>query len=163
MQSSSFYKSRTKQDGAIMMEAAYVLPIMLLMILLVVETVNYASDRLYANNIMTDMTRLITDQANDEAMRPGNQSHRFVSCSSESVVVNESEAATGLQELFAISIGNGTVPEGLEMTYEAKQTQGVTTYVVKVSIPSQTLFLPSYIAQSFPIKTNMLVSIDLSC
>ncbi len=139
------------------------LPLMFLAILMIVEAVNYASDRLYANNVMTDMTRLIVDQANDEASRPNSQNHRFVSCNANKVVVNEGEAAQGLQELFAISVGNGQVPAGMSMDYQASQIQGVTTYVVAVSIPSQTLFLPDSVAQTFPIKTNMLVSIDLSC
>lgn len=149
-----------KQRGAIMIEAAYVLPFMLLVVLLQIEAVNYASDRLFANNIMNDMNQLVMSHANQTST--SGEDVGFTICNADGrVEVLDTQAEAALRSNFETAIG--VDPDAMEIVYKPSVTNGVTSFVVEVSVPSSTIVLPEAFATSFPIKTNMLLSIDLSC
>lgn len=151
---------QNKQRGAIMIEAAYVLPFMLLVVLLQIEAVNYASDRLYANNIMTDMNQLVMSHANQTST--SGQDVGFTICNADGrVEVLDTQAEAALRSNFEAAIGVN--PDAMEILYKPTVTNGVTSFVVEVSVPSSTVVLPEAFATSFPLTTNMILSIDLSC
>lgn len=149
-----------KQRGAIMIEAAYVLPFMFLAILLQIEAVNYASDRLFANNIMSDMNQLVMSHANQTST--SGEDVGFTICNADGrVEVLAAQAESALRANFEAAIG--VDPNAMDIVYKPTVTNGVTSFVVEVSVPSSTIVLPEAFATSFPLKTNMLLSIDLSC
>lgn len=148
-----------KQNGAVLLEAAYILPLMLAMALFILDVVVYSSDRLSANNVMADTYRLVMGQANSIA--PGDNG-KNVTCTANLVQLNTSEVEktirNNMASLFAdLSSGDVTVSTSTEA--------GVTpqVYIVNASFPSQTIFLPDTLAQSFPVKSQLILSFDLGC
>lgn len=145
-----------------MIEAAYVLPLFLTVMLLSVEAVNYASDRLVTNNVLANLNESILLEASIIASGEGGAS--LVRCESNKVVPNESTLVALLNTNIAASqVGNGSVPAGFQLNYTSQVVSGLTVYVVEISFPSETLILPDSFAQSFPIKSSTIVTLGYSC
>jgi hypothetical protein len=76
-----------KQKGAVLLETAYVLPIMLTAILLTIEAVDYAVNSFSVNDVLYD-TRL--NLVNDvSVVSNGGGSSGYASCPSGSVILDE--------------------------------------------------------------------------
>uniref|UniRef100_Q31EV2 Pilus assembly protein n=1 Tax=Hydrogenovibrio crunogenus (strain DSM 25203 / XCL-2) TaxID=317025 RepID=Q31EV2_HYDCU len=153
-----------KQKGAVMLEAAYVLPVVLIVALLSVEAVNYASDRYSANNVLASLNESILLEAS--AVSSGmTASSPLVTCQNSQVVPNESAVQTLLNTNIANSQvgGAGNMPDGFQLNWTQQTVSGLLVYVVNISFPSKTLVLPESMAQSFPVKSNTIVTLGFSC
>lgn len=149
-----------RQGGFSVIEAAYVLPLMLIVILALVEAVNYASDRYYLNNTLTDFYTVVMTHAQAQASDP-NYSSQIVRCDSGRVQVNENEASELLRQM--VLRVTSARSDTLEIVAQKQTLMGIDTYVVDVSMPMQTRFLPSGFAQSFPLRAKLIISFALSC
>ncbi len=155
-----------KQSGAIMLEAAYVLPLVILVVLMIVESVNYSLDSLKLNNVMDNGYQVVMIQAQQLNSDP-TKTLSTVKCSGGSgslIGMDESGFKTWLTNAVAMSVGkNGVAPSGLTISIVLQTVGGILTYVVKMSYPSQTIFLPTAMMQHFPVKTQGLFSFNLTC
>ncbi len=147
-----------------MIEAAYVLPIMLVMILVLVDVVVYASDRLYANDVMADAYHLVMGEA---SMVSADDPQQNVVCTAGAagepgtVELNATQLQTTITDAF-IKIFPGLVVG--DIAYDIVTSSGVpTVHVITVRFPSQTIFLPDSFSQQFPIEAKLILSIDLKC
>jgi len=147
-----------------MLEAAYVLPLVLIVALLSVEAVNYASDRYSANNVLANVNEAILLEAG--AVSSGiATSSPLVTCQGHQVVPNESAVLTLLNTNMQNSQvgGAGNMPDGFQLDWTQQTVSGLLVYVVNISFPSKTLVLPEAMAQSFPVKSNTIVTLGFSC
>lgn len=144
-----------------MIEAAYVLPVMMVVVLLIVDVVVYASDRLYANDVMADAYHLFMAEAaalsSDPTLTVSN-----VQCSDGHVSLNEAEAKTTVANAFT-SIFPGFNSENLTISVVSSTGIVPQVFVMDVSFTSQTIFLPEAFAKSFPVKAKLILSFDLGC
>jgi len=153
-----------KQKGAVMLEAAYVLPLVLIVALLSVEAVNYASDRYSANNVLANVNEAILLEAGAVSSGVTDESP-LVTCQGHQVVPNQ----TAIQTLLNTSIkksqvgGADLMPDGFDLKWTEQTVSGLLVYVVNISFPSKTLILPEAMAQSFPVKSNTIVTLGFSC
>ncbi len=149
-----------RQAGFSMIEVAYVLPLMLIVILALVEAVNYASERYYLNNTLTDFYTIVMTEAQALASDPKHTS-QLVSCASGKVRVDESQAAQMLRQMV-LNVTHARA-DTLDIVAQKLTLMGIDTYVVDVSMPMQTHFLPPEFAKTFPLKAKMIISFALSC
>ncbi len=147
-----------------MIEAAYVLPIMLVMMLVLVDVVVYGSDRLYANDVMADAYHLVMGEA---SMVSADSPQQNVVCTAGSagsagtVELNAAQLQTTITDAF-IKIFPGLVAD--DVVYDIVTSSGVpTVHVITVRFPSQTILLPDSFSQQFPIEAKLILSIDLKC
>lgn len=152
-----------KQRGAVMIEAAYVLPLFLVVSLLSVEAVSYATDRYTANNVLADLNESILIEA--QAVSAGDiQNSQLVSCTANKVIPNESTVSSLLKSnISASSVGKGSLPEGFNLDYTNSNVAGLLVYVVNISFSSQTIVIPVELAKKFPVKANTIVTLGFSC
>ena len=148
-----------KQRGAVLLEAAYILPLMLAMALFILDVVVYSADRLSANNVMADTYRLVMGQAN--SIVPG-ESGKNVNCVANLVQLNTSEVEKTIRGNMASLFKDLS---SSDVTIKTTTQSGVTpqVYIVNASFPSQTIFLPDTLAQTFPVKSQLILSFDLGC
>jgi len=146
------------------MEAAYVLPLMLVMILMLVDVVVYSSDRLYANDVMADAYHLVMGEA---SMVSVDNPQQDVLCTAGAagepgtVELNATQLQTTITDAF-IKIFPSLVAG--DIVYDIATSSGVPTiHVITVRFPSHTIFLPDSFAQQFPVEAKLILSIDLKC
>lgn len=142
-----------------MIEAAYVLPIMLVMILVLVDVVVYASDRLYANDVMADAYHLVMGEAS--MVSADNTSQGSAICAAGTVKLDEAILQQTITSNF-VTMFPGLVAG--DVVYDIVTSSGVpTVHVITVRFPSQTILLPDSLSQQFPIEAKLILSIDLRC
>jgi Flp pilus assembly protein TadG len=144
-----------------MIEAAYVLPIMMVMVLLIVDLIGYVADRLLANDVMADAYQLMMNQANAQAADP-NLTLDTVTCQSNKVELNSNGAESFIKAGFS-GLFNGLEKSAVNVDIQKQPGESPSTYIFNAQFPSQTLFLPDAFAQSFPVKAKLIISFDLSC
>lgn len=143
-----------------MIEAAYVLPVMMLMVLAMVDAVSYAADRLAANGVMADAYQLMMGQG--QALASDNTlTLATVQCNSGQVELDTSGAQslvkTGFESLF-----DDLNESDISVDVQQSDTTPL-SYVFHTQFPSQTLFLPDAFAENFPVKAKLIISFDLTC
>lgn len=153
-----------KQKGAVMLEAAYVLPLVLIVALLSVEAVNYASDCYSANDVLANVNEAVLLEASAVSSGVTNNSP-LVNCQDHKVVPNQAAIQTLLNTNIQNSQvgGAGNIPDGFDLNWTEQTVSGLLVYVVNISFPSKTLVLPEAMAQSFPVKSNTIVTLGFSC
>lgn len=146
-----------------MLEAAYMLPLLLIASLLSVEAVSYATDRYTANNVLADLNESILIEA--QSMSSGDsQTSQLVSCTGNRVVPNESTVSSLLKSNIAESgVGKGALPDGFNLQYSHNEVAGLMVYVVEVAFESNTIVMPDAMSKSFPVKANTIVTLGFSC
>lgn len=147
-----------------MLEAAYVLPLMLIVALLSVEAVNYASDRYSANNVLANVNEAVLLEAS--AVSAGVTTNSpLVTCQGNQIVPNEAAVQTLLNTNIQNSQvgGAGSMPDGFQLNWTQETVSGLLVYIVDISFPSKTLLLPEAMAKSFPVKSNTIVTLGFSC
>lgn len=148
-----------EQSGAVLIEAAYVLPLMMVVALLIIDTVVYATDRLAANNAVNDIYQMVVSQAQRVALVPGATSN-FVQCTNHQVVPQ----AQALQTLMQNTVAAVANRQPNEITVNVTQPPSqILDYIVDVQFTAQTLFLPQDWAQVFPVRNRMYISFDYTC
>lgn len=149
------------QKGALMIEAAYLLPFMMIALLAVVDLIGYVADRLSANDVMADAYQLMMNQANAQAIDP-DLTLNTVTCQAHKVELNSGGAETFIKDGFT-GMFDGLGKSDVSVDIQKQPGESPSTYIFKAKFPSQTLFLPDAFAQSFPVKAKLIISFDLSC
>ncbi|HIQ40450.1 MAG TPA: pilus assembly protein, partial [Sulfurivirga caldicuralii] len=112
-----------RQGGFSLIEAVYVLPLMLIVILALVEAVNYASDRYYLNNALTDFFyNVVMTEAQARASSPDYDS-QLVRCVSGRVQVDENQAGEMLRQMV-LNVTNAR-SDTLEIVAQKQTLMGI--------------------------------------
>jgi len=148
-----------RQQGAVMIEAAYVLPIVMVMIMMVIDVIVYSVDRLYANDVMADTYHLVMGEA---SVVSADNPKQNVVCTAGRVELNVAQVETTITNAFE-SIFDGLLASSVAIHTESTDGAVPEVHVITASFASQSIFLPDSFAQVFPVKAKLILSFDLGC
>lgn len=158
-----------KQRGAVMLEAAYVLPIMLGVLLFVVEVTGYALNSLAANDVLSDVhSTMLNEVAEVSALEAGDTADdvQFASCSSDRVVLPTGSNAT-IANIVTTALASRNItfdasdPGVANIT--SSTVDGFDVYVVNFSGTANTLVIPGFMSKLLPINVDTVLSIREDC
>jgi len=154
-----------------MVEAAYVLPLMVGVILFIVEAIAYAMNSIAVNDVLTDVHSRITTEVieRSNAETAAEASHlTLVSC-----VGSAGEGRVTLVSNTIITAVTTLVDGYFEPRIELKdqvvtvsgpdQVEGFDVYIVKYSATATPVILPEFLSGLLPINVNTVISVKDSC
>lgn len=146
-----------KLKGAVSVEAAFIIPVIITLLLAIIEVVNYAADRLVATNILADELQLARTAAMAIQADANLNQNTYALCSANVVTLRESSFSSELNAKLGSQFAGSTVTTNIE-NFANLSFQ---TYVVNVSITARPILLPDLI--QLPINVTNIVTWDLSC
>ena len=149
--------SNVKHKGAVSIEAAFIIPIVITLLLAIIEVVNYAADRLIATSIVADELQLARNAAIAVQNDSNLNQNTYAQCSNNIVVLRDSAFSDELRSKLNAQFSNPAA--NIHITQSSNGS--FQTYVVSVSIPARPIILPDII--QLPINVTNLVTWDLSC
>lgn len=149
--------NKLRLKGAVSIEAAFIIPIIITLLLAIIEVVNYAADRLVATNILADELQLARTAAMAIQADANLNQNTYAVCSANVVTLRESSFSSELSSRLRSQFAGSTVTTNIENFANVS----FQTYVVSVSIPARPILLPDLI--QFPINVTNIVTWDLSC
>ncbi|WP_373020448.1 hypothetical protein [Thiomicrorhabdus sp.] len=160
-----------RQRGAVMLETAYVLPIMLGVILFVVEAVAYAMNSFAANDVLTDVHSAIlvevSEVSNLAAGATPDPSIKYVECGSTGKVALKSTAGAELTTFIKQSLETKGVTfdasQPIAATVTNSTISGFEVYVINFKATANSLVLPSVLEAMLPMSVDTIISIKDSC
>lgn len=161
---------RNKQKGAVLIEAAYVLPVIIGVLLFVVEAVAYAMNSFAANDVLTDVHSVMVDEAvqvsNLETGETIPASILYASCNAGKVAL-PTGSNTSINTLIKTTLATKSV------TFEAsdpgatnitKSTiSGFDVYVITFTGTANSLVIPEFMSVLMPISVDTVISIKDNC
>lgn len=159
-----------KQKGAVLLETAYFLPVMVSVILLSVEVVGYAMNSFAANDVLTDihstMLSEVSEISNLEAGEAPSASIQYASCSGGTVVLptgtNSAINSVIKTTLATKNITFSDSDPGVT-TITKSAVSGFDVYVVNFKGTANTLVIPNFLSELLPINVDTIISIKDSC
>ncbi|MDX1353323.1 MAG: hypothetical protein R3254_09945 [Thiomicrorhabdus sp.] len=159
-----------KQNGAVLLETAYFLPVMVSVILLSVEVVGYALNSFAANDVLTDvhttMLSEVSEISNLEEGQTPSASIQYASCSGGTVVL-----PTGTNSAISSLIKTTLASKNITFlasdpgvtTITKSSVSGFDVYVVNFKGTANTLVIPNLLSELLPINVDTIISIKDSC
>ncbi|WP_127471208.1 hypothetical protein [Thiomicrorhabdus aquaedulcis] len=149
------------QRGAVMLEAAYVLPLIILVILFMVETLNYALNSFAVSDVLTAAHSEIISEVSDVAAL--GTTLRYVTCASGKVALKGDAAATLKSDVEAKlkDVMKFATPVTAKFTESA--VGGFDVYVVNVKGVANTLIVPNSLGVPLPISVDTIISVKDTC
>jgi len=154
-----------------MVEAAYVLPLMVGVILFIVEAIAYAMNSIAVNDVLTDVHSRITTEVieRSSAETAAEASHlTLVNC-----VGSAGEGRVTLVSNTIITAVTNLADSYFEPRIELKdqvvtvsgpdQVEGFDVYIVKYSATATPVILPEFLSGLLPINVNTVISVKDSC
>jgi len=158
-------KHLKKQKGAVMLEAAYVLPVILGVLLFVVEATAYSMNSFAANDILTETYSQVLDDVSAVSNAENAIVTTFAGCTSNKVVLNNSEIKRYAEDKALISFTkmgvNFTSPYSVDV--KTSSINGFDVYVINFSGTANSLVIPGFLSQLLPISVDTVISIKDSC
>ena len=142
-----------------MLEAAYVLPLIIVAMLAIVDAVNYAMDAIETTNVVQATYDSVMAQAGEQADNPSS-AFAFVSCQNGKVDLNVSAVQSYITDAVSILLDKPLAPSD-QVAVTKWNASPVNSYLIDVSVKSSTLFLPD--AFSFQIHSKGILSLDYVC
>ena len=154
-----------------MVEAAYVLPLMLGVILFIVEAVAYAMNSIAVNDVLTDVHSRITTEVSERssAETAGEASAlTLVSCLGSAgngrVTLNSGTVITTITELADSYFEPRIALKDQVVTVTGPESVvGFDVYIVKYSALANPIVLPDFLSGILPVNVNTVISIKDSC
>ncbi|MBD3822567.1 MAG: hypothetical protein IE914_09970 [Thiotrichales bacterium] len=167
-------KRLAKQRGAVMLETVYVLPMMILAILLILETINFASDSLVWNENMNNLYHKIMADANQGTQSVFASSTGMLVCTNGKVQPSGSATSIMKQQLYdwlkaKYALVGSTIPIGVSditvNSTEVTSQTGESFYVVEAGYPLQTLVLPELkdYFKNLSVSGTSIYEINFNC
>ncbi|WP_024850507.1 hypothetical protein [Hydrogenovibrio kuenenii] len=134
-----------------MLEIVYVLPLMVLAVLMILETVNFSSDSLVWNQNMNNLYHRIMADADQGTQNVFSSTTGMLTCNSGVVQPSGDASSLMQQQLYTwlkakYDLAGATLPIGAsDITIKNNQVVNATGdsfFVVEASYPMQTLVLP---------------------
>lgn len=157
------------QHGAVMIEMAYVLPLVLGVTLFTGELISYALNSFVVNDVVTSMHTSILSDVSDVSNWSGGGvlDTTFAECSGSNKVVLKANANTTISNLVtsALATKNITFLSSSPATIVVTKSviSGFDVYVINFTGATNSLILPEYLEVLLPIRVNTIVSIKESC
>jgi hypothetical protein len=154
-----------KQQGAVMLETAYVLPLVLTAVLLIVEIIVLALNTFAASDVLYE---LHSDLVNDvSSVSENGTAAGYASCSGGSVVLNKGLIENGVTNdviarfklLSSKSESNVTGSTSVKLTKDST----LDFYVITFTGTAPAVVLPGFFSELLPIKVNAIISVNESC
>lgn len=142
-----------------MLEAAYVLPLILVAMLSIVDAVNYAMDAMQSTQIVQNAYDVIMSQSQERSVNAA-ATVTLVKCASGKVDLDTVATQTFIKDGVEKVLGKALAPSDT-VTVTKWDASPVNSYVIDVNVGSSTIFLPESFA--FKIHTKGIVSIDYTC
>lgn len=161
------FVSINKQKGAVMIEAAYVLPLILITILLIFDAVRYTTATFSANSVLWDLHKQIES---DKISRSKSSTFisSYVSCVSGKVVMNSGENLA-IKSMLVNGMGvegytiNSPVAKVAEITNLSDEVGALKLYSVEFTGVLNSIIVPDAFMQKFPFKIYDLISMNQDC
>ncbi|WP_178863531.1 hypothetical protein [Thiomicrorhabdus cannonii] len=154
------------QKGLVLLETAYVLPLVVLAGLFVLEVVSYSLNSLAANDVLTDVhTQIIADVA-DVSSSPDGIASGYAVCTGNKVVLDTSKSGEltthvkGALEAKGVTFVSG---QPLVASISARPISGFDVYVINFKGTANSLVLPDMLEKFLPINVDTIVSIKDTC
>ncbi|MBN2646299.1 MAG: hypothetical protein JXR44_00775 [Thiotrichales bacterium] len=159
-----------KQQGAMMLETAYVLPILVGVVLFIIETLSYAMNSILVNDVLTDLHLTIIDevqavsQLEEGQAVPANVLYAFCDNGTVRIPVGSNDSMLALVqsaleqkrvEMLQSDPGRVTVTAQTESNFDL--------YLVRFDGTANSLILPGFLNQLLPIQVDTVISIKASC
>ncbi|WP_319380754.1 hypothetical protein [Thiomicrorhabdus sp.] len=157
-----------KQKGAVMIEAAYFLPLLIGVVLFIIEAVGYGLNSFVVNDTITDIHSTISNEVQEVAnLEPGETANTlFVSCNSGKVGLKadiESVINTKiLADLSLLSV-NLTDSHPGQTTITETHDSGFDIYRINFKGEAVPIVLPEFLSGLLIINVDTLVSIKDTC
>ena len=158
------------QHGAVMLETAYVLPLVLGVMLFTVELIAFALNSFAANDVLTDMhTNILSEVSEVSGLDVGavlGFTPLYASCVANEVVLPEGDNAA-IAKVVKDSLATKNITFSSSHPATATVTKsvisGFNVYVVNFTGVANSLVLPEFFEVLLPINVNTIVSIKDSC
>lgn len=163
--------SLNRQKGAVMLEAAYVLPLLLGVVLFIIETLSYAMNSLTVNDVLTDAHLAIVDEVQQISALEDASDYSSVfglSCVDGSVKLPE-----GTNDTVNTLVLNALTSKGVSLlnsdpglvtvTNDADSEFGFDHYVIRFQGTADSLTLPTFLNELLPMSVDTVISIKASC
>ncbi|MBO1923800.1 MULTISPECIES: hypothetical protein [Thiomicrorhabdus] len=163
-------KRKESQKGAVMLETAYVLPVLLGVVLFIVETLSFALNSLLVNDVLTDIHLTIVDEVQEisslESGESPSSSVLYAYCDGGSVrlPVGENESMTALAVSALEAKGVAMLDSNPAKVTVSMQTEsGFDLYLIRFTGTADLLVLPNFLNELLPMDVDTVVSIKASC
>ncbi|MDR9497573.1 MAG: TadE/TadG family type IV pilus assembly protein [Hydrogenovibrio sp.] len=156
---------KTKQTGSIMIEAAYILPILMLVVFLVFEILNYSIDRLLLNNILSDINKTVLIETSALVAGEDPSNLQLVACTADKVTHD----VAAITDLIETNVKNSSIlsgvalPDGFNVQSSTSDVANLETLVIKASYPIQTQFVPENLTQALAVHSTMITTSGFPC
>jgi hypothetical protein len=162
----SFKRSQNREKGAVMLEAAYVLPLVVLAGLFLLETVSYSMNSFAANDVLTDVHSQIISDVADVSNSPDGTASGYAVCTENRVVLDTSKSAeltAHVKEALEAKKVTFVSGQPLVASISARPISGFDVYVINFKGTANSLVLPDILEKFLPINVDTIVSIKDSC
>jgi len=158
------------QHGAVMIETAYVLPLVLGVMLFIVELVAYALNSFAVNDVLTDMhTSILSEVSAVSSLDAGGVlgfTPLYASCVANQVVLPEGNNAA-IAQIVKSSLATKNITflnsKPATATITKSVVSGFNVYIINFTGVANSLVLPEFFEVLLPINVNTIVSIKDSC
>lgn len=141
-----------------MVEAAYILPLIILVIMFMVETLNYSLNTFAVSDVVYDLhSRAISEVA--EVASSGQSSSGIAKCNNSKVELDRTIMASIAKEDLLLK-GSDFKNTTVDMT--SSVVSGFDVYVVTVKTTAKTVLVPELMAD-LPISVDTIISVKESC
>ncbi|MBF6058660.1 MULTISPECIES: TadE/TadG family type IV pilus assembly protein [Thiomicrorhabdus] len=159
---------RQKQKGAVMIEAAYFLPLLIGVVLFIIEAVGYGLNSFVVNDTITDIHSTITNEIQEVAALEAGQTANtlYVSCNSGRVGLKaDIESAINTKILADLSLIPVELTEDNPGRTTVTQTSdsGFDIYRINFKGEAVPIVLPNFLSGLLVINVDTLISIKDSC
>lgn len=144
---------KAKQRGAFMVESAFLLPMIMMLIVSLMGVVTYHSERFLANQMLATILDTARDQASELIVNP-NFSHEsmLVECGGGRVLVDMSS----LNSLFPAMTDAMSLSEQPDIQVSHFEIDGLNQYIVTLQIQPSFALLPA-------IQARNVLTLDMNC
>lgn len=155
-----------KQRGLVMFEFAYVLPIFLAVVLLLVASVDYALNSFAANDVLTDVHSQIISDVADVSNSADGAASGYAICSSGKVALDtgkSGELTTHVKQALEQKGVTFVSGEPVAATMTSTPIAGFDVYVLNFTGTANSLVLPDMLEKFLPINVDTIVSLKDTC
>ncbi|MDG6779048.1 hypothetical protein QCB44_10060 [Thiomicrorhabdus sp. zzn3] len=160
--------NQKREKGAVLLETAYVLPVMIGVILFLIEATSYALNSFAANDVLTDVHAAIVSEveavSNKEPGQTVSPTPVYVFCDTDKVVMlPDSDAILQAHAKEAMEAKGITFVGQPTATISSNIVGGFDVYVINFTGTATPLVLPDMFEQGLPMDVDTIVSIKDSC
>ena len=144
---------KSKLRGAIMVESAFLLPIIMMLIVYVLGAVSYHSERIIASQMLATLLDSARDQARQLALDPAfDHSAVMVECSDGRVLIHQ----TAFEDRLLNTLDKTSLSPQYSFNLDHVEIDGLNQYIVTLRLSPSFALLPS-------LEARNLLTLDMNC